>query len=113
MAMTIQQLPANRRRAVNWLAETTAANSSIRAYEPEVSMALSSVQVAGTFGGATVTFLGSNDGTTFTAITDILGAAISFTAAGQRELSTCYRYFKPNVSGGTADSLNVYLVHFG
>ena len=112
MALTVQTT-FGKRRVVNWLAETTAANSSIRVYEPEISMALSSVQVAGTFGSATVTFLGSNDGTTFTAITDVYGSAISFTAAGQRELSTCYRYFKPSLSGGTADSLNVYLVHFG
>jgi gamma-glutamyltranspeptidase len=113
MALTIQRLPARYRTIVTWAAETTAANSSIKPYEPETSMAVSSIQVAGTFGSATVTFLGSNDGTTYTAIKDNLGNAISVTAAGQFELSTAYRYFKPSISGGTGDSLNVYLLHWG
>lgn len=112
MAMTINHAPPGKRAIVTWAGETTAANSSIRPYEPERSMSVSSIQVAGTFGGATVTFLGSNDGTTYTAIKDNLGGTISLTAAGQVELSSAYRYFKPNISGGTGDSLNIYLLHW-
>lgn len=112
MTLAISQSPAARRIIATWSAENTAANSSIVRYEPEFSMAVSTIQVAGTFGGATVTFLGSNDGTTYTAIKDNFGNSISFTAAGQVELSSAYRYFKPNISGGTSDSLNVYLVHW-
>jgi hypothetical protein len=69
-----------------------------------------SVQVTGTFGGATITLQGSNDGTNFVTLKDSAGTAISFTAAGMAEFSTAALYLKPTSSGGTADNVTVTLI---
>ncbi len=63
------------RWAATWADLTTAGNAAIVRYAPKVSMVVASVQVTGTFGGATVTILGSNDGTNYVAIKDKDGAA--------------------------------------
>ena len=69
-----------------------------------------SVQVTGTFGGATITLQGSNDGTNFVTLKDSAGTAISFTAAGMAEFSTAALYLKPTSSGGTADNVTVTVI---
>jgi len=69
-----------------------------------------SVQFAGTFGGATVTLTGSNDGTNFVTLVDQTGASMSVTAAGLAEFSTACRYIKPGISGGTGDAVDVTVV---
>jgi hypothetical protein len=69
-----------------------------------------SVQVTGTFGGATITLQGSNDGTNFVTLKDSAGTAISVTAAGMAEFSTAALYLKPTSSGGTADNVTVTVI---
>lgn len=69
--------------------------------------AFGAVQISGTFGGATVTLTGSNDGTTFSTLKDKTGTAISMTSAGAAEFSTAMVYIKPGISGGTGDSVDV------
>jgi hypothetical protein len=69
-----------------------------------------SVQVTGTFGGATITLQGSNDGTNFVTLKDSAGTAISVTAAGMAEFSTAALYLKPTSTGGTADNVTVTLI---
>jgi hypothetical protein len=69
-----------------------------------------SVQVTGTFGGATITLQGSNDGTNYVTLKDSAGTAISFTAAGMAEFSTAALYLKPTSSGGTADNVTVTVI---
>jgi hypothetical protein len=59
-----------------------------------------SVQIGGTFGGATVTLKGSNDGAAWHTLTDPLGNALSFTAAGLKMVVEATRYIKPVVTGG-------------
>lgn len=66
-----------------------------------------SVIVTGTFGGATVTFQGSNDGTNFTGLADITGTAISITSAGAKAVAENTWQFKPAFSGGSSQSLTV------
>lgn len=59
-------------------------------------------QVLGTFGGATVAIQGSNEptpGTAFT-LTDQVGAALTFTAAGGRVAAEAPRWVRPLVTGG-------------
>lgn len=70
---------------------------------------VATVQVFGTFGGATVTLEGSNDGTNYVAMRDVDGADISFTAAGYAEFSTAFRYIRPASTGGTGDNVDVYI----
>lgn len=66
-----------------------------------------SVQVTGTFGGATIALQVSNDGTNFVTLKDIAGVDISLTSAGMREFSTAALFIKPTSTGGTADNVTV------
>lgn len=66
-----------------------------------------SVQVTGTFGGATIVLQVSNDGTNFVTLKDSAGVAITFTSAGMAEFSTAALFIKPTSSGGTADNVTV------
>lgn len=101
----------NRHRAV-WTGLTTAGNANIQRYTPKASMGVATVQVSGTFGGATVAMQGSNDGTNFIALRDLNGQAISFTAAGYAEFSTGFVFVRPQVSGGTGDNIAVTVAHW-
>ena len=66
-----------------------------------------SVQVTGTFGGATIALQVSNDGTNYVTLKDSTGSDITFTAAGMREFSTAALFIKPTSSGGTDDNVTV------
>jgi hypothetical protein len=67
------------------------------------------VQVSGTFGtGGSVTIEGSNDATTYAAMTDPQGNAVTKTAAALEVLEESPRYVRPNVTAGDgATSLTV------
>lgn len=69
-----------------------------------------SMQVSGTFGGATVALHGSLDGTNYAALTDASGSAIGLTAAGVASGGDLALWLKPVASGGTSQSLNVSLM---
>ena len=63
------------------------------------------------FGGATVVFQGSVDGTNFNTLTDVTGAAISLTAAGARGiLDLAQNKFKPVASGGSSQDVDITLL---
>lgn len=68
-----------------------------------------SVQIDGTFGGATVTLEASNDGVTFFPLSDLQGNAISATAAAFFDFTTAAALIRPAISGGSGDSLNIRL----
>lgn len=67
------------------------------------------MQATGTFGSATITLQGSNDGTNFVDLYDRTGTAISLTAAGGVDFSTSARYIKPGISGGSSDDVDVHI----
>lgn len=71
-----------------------------------------SVQVTGTFGGATCTIEGSNDGVTYFTLTDPAGAAATFAVAGLKQLLQVTRYIRPSVAAG-AGTLNINLLIVG
>jgi hypothetical protein len=88
----------------------TAANNVGDAYEWPWG-ADKSVQVAGTFGGATIVIQGSNDGTNYHTLTDPQGNAVSFTVAGIEAITENTRYIRPSLSGGDGTtSLTVTLL---
>lgn len=60
------------------------------------------VQVTGTFGG-TLTMQGSNDGTNFFTLTDVLGNNVAFTAAGAKKIHETPRYVRPSAGVGVTD----------
>jgi hypothetical protein len=64
-----------------------------------------SVQVQGTFGGATITIQGSNDGTNWHTLNDFEGDALSFTSAGLRMIAEPTAYIKPVTAGGSSSSV--------
>ena len=71
------------------------------------SGAVGAMQVNGTFGSATITLQGSNDGTNFYALTDPAGNDVALGAAGIIDFSTAAAYIRPATAGGTGSSLTV------
>lgn len=70
-----------------------------------------SVQMEGTYGGATISFQGSNDGTNFQILTDPQGNALTWTSANRLEqVSELTRYVRPITSGGAGTNLTVTLL---
>lgn len=69
-----------------------------------------SVQIVGTFGGATIVLNGSNDGTNYAGLTDPQGNAISKTSAAIEAISEATLWVNPTHSGGSSESINVILV---
>lgn len=68
--------------------------------EPAAHYPDKTVQVAGTFSGATVALEGSNDGTNWFILTDPLGVPVTFTATGLRIIIENPLYVRPKVTGG-------------
>lgn len=58
------------------------------------------VQVTGTFGGATVTIGGSNDGVTYHALTDTSGSSLSLTTDALKQIVELPIFLKPRIFGG-------------
>ena len=69
-----------------------------------------SVQVVGTFGGATVTLQASNDGTNWVDAKDVLGDTVTLTTTGYFELSLSAAYIRPAISGGSGNDIDVIVV---
>lgn len=69
-----------------------------------------SVQITGTFSGATVAMQVSNDGTNWVTAKDLQGEDISLLTTGYRELSLCAAYIRPVITGGTATGIAVTMV---
>lgn len=59
-----------------------------------------SIQVAGTFGGASVTIGGSNDGVTYHALHDTAGNAMTLTEGKLQQIVELPVFIKPRVFGG-------------
>lgn len=81
--------------------------------ERQVSYADRSVQVKGTFGaGGTVVIEGSNDGgTTYVTLADQAGAALSFAAAGIKQIRDLPGLIRPRVTAGDGTtSLEVNII---
>ncbi len=58
------------------------------------------VQVEGTFGGASVSLQGSNDGVNYHTLTDPQGNALTFSAPGLETVMELPFFIKPTLSGG-------------
>ena len=79
----------------------TSSNAAGSIYEPEgTRAAVASVQFVGTFDSATAVLQGSNDGSTWVTLKDLIGSDISLTAAGAAEFSASMLYIRPSTSGG-------------
>lgn len=81
---------------------------------PNPGSADRSMHVYGTFGGATITVVGSNETaatpTSMVALHDPSGTAISITAAGISQISEVTNWIAPVVTGGAASGMTAALV---
>jgi hypothetical protein len=66
-----------------------------------------SVQVTGTFAGATIVLEGSNDGANYFTLSSPAGTALSFTAAGLMQVNQPTAWVRPHVTVGSGASLTV------
>ena len=69
-----------------------------------------SIQVLGTFGGATCTIEGSNDGTNYAALSNSGGTSIALTSASIQQVLQLSQLIRPNVSGGAGASITVVML---
>lgn len=69
-----------------------------------------SVQIAGTFGGATITITGSNDGTNYKILNDPQGNNLSKTTADLEMILENVRYIKPTTASGVGSSITVTIL---
>lgn len=113
MSLAVTTGKDHNRHIATWTGINTAGNATISRYAPKFSLTTASVQVSGTIGGATIVLQGSNDGVTYATLNDVDGNALSFTAAGYKELTSGAAFIKPSISGGTGDSINVIVSHWG
>lgn len=99
-------------QTVTWSGISTTTDT-VTAYGP-VNKGLGARRAAitfgGTFGGATAVLQGSIDGVTYATLTDLAGNAVSATAAKMQDFTSAAVYFKPAVSGGTGDDIDVVVV---
>lgn len=82
---------------MQWLLSQNANGS---AETPDTSMAVASVQMAGTFGGATASVEVSNDGVNWVPLEDREGNVVSATAAAFFEISTGAAHVRAKATGG-------------
>lgn len=68
-----------------------------------------SVQVIGTFGGATITMQGSNDGTNFNTVNDAFGAALTLAAAAIKQVTEAALWIRPSTASGSGSSLTIIM----
>jgi hypothetical protein len=66
-----------------------------------------SVQVTGTFAGATIVLEGSNDGANYFTLSSPAGAALSFTAPGLLQVNEPTAFVRPHITLGAGASLTV------
>lgn len=64
-------------------------------------------QITGTFGGATVTIEGSNDGTNWETLTDVAGNSASYTAAAMAAIAENPLYIRAATTGGSGTDVDV------
>lgn len=91
-----------------WLALAT---SDVGSNLSHAAYADKTVQISGTFGGATATLKGSNDsGTMWFTLNDLDGSPISVTTAAMVGVRENPELVRPEVAGGSGVVLNYYLV---
>ena len=76
------------------------------AFEVPAWVGAITMQAMGTWNTETLSMQGSNDGTTWFAVTDLAGAAVALTADGGAVLKEGPRYIRPSVTSGTGVDLD-------
>lgn len=87
--------------------ELATGDTVVAAAIPYQAAVAGSVQIVGTFGGATVKLQVSNDGSTFFDMKDLTATALEATSASFFEFTTAAVYLRPAISGGAGDDVDV------
>ncbi len=93
---------------VTWLAVTE--SDTFETYDLKEAVSEISVHINGTFGGSTVTVQGGNDGSTFLALTQLIGATASTEVADIFSILDRPLKIKPLAASGSSQSINVYML---
>ena len=108
--ITTKQVGPDNTGVITFLWETiTSTNSDGQAVRVP-SHTDKTVQVTGTFNGATLTLQGSNDGTTWADLTDQAGSDLDFTAAGLAVIAENPIWIRPAQTNGSLTDVDVFLV---
>lgn len=105
MALTVEKTNTSRLKAI-WEAlgnATTGAAADMGAYADKT------VQIVGTFGGATVTIQGSSDLTNWVTLNDTEGDPLAETSAGMFVILENPAYIRAITSGGTGTDVDVII----
>ena len=91
--------------------EAIATGDTIEAFAlPEQWGLAGSIQLSGTFGGATVKLQHGNDGTTWFDAVDINNTGVSATANAIFEISLSSAYFTVDIASGSGNDVDVIMV---
>ncbi len=99
-------VPGGRARLYTWVLATGDDGAPIEAVE----FADRSVQVAGTFGGASVVIEGSNDSAAYGTLTDPQGNDLAIVGAKVEMITEVTRLIRPRVQGGSGVNVTVSLL---
>ena len=69
-----------------------------------------SIQISGTFGGATAKLQHSNNGSVWFDANDLDGSPVSATSDAIFEISLSSAYFRPAVASGSANDIDIIMV---
>lgn len=91
--------------------ETVVTGDTINAFALTEQWGLAgSVQISGTFGGATVKLQHSNDGVVWFDAKDVLGNTVTATTNAIFEVSLSSAYFRPSIASGSANDVDIRIV---
>lgn len=95
--------------------ETLTTTNDVGSAAEMVAYSDRSVQVVGTFDGATIQLQGSNDGSNWKVLTDPQGNILAFTTTGIEAIAELTRYIRPQitVAGSGGADLDVYVLVSG
>lgn len=94
-------------QSVTW-AGITASTDTVMPYG-RMDLGDRSIQVTGTFNGATVQLVGSNDGQNYFPLTTPAGVTIQFTSAGLAQQIEAVLYVKPIISSGSGANITAVM----
>ena len=101
-------------QAIQWAVATADGTGGSPAWSGGTKLRDKSVQISGTWGGATCEFEGSNDGVTYFTLKDPAGNSLQFSANGLKQILEFCRFYRPRLStAGSGAALTVTLMAGG
>lgn len=107
MATTVTENPAGSFQKKGLTADWSLGNAENGDPTIQSQYIKETVQVTGTFGGATVTIQGSNDGTNWVTLNDKNGNALTFTTAGLKTIHEQTKFTRAKTAGGAGTTVAV------